>query len=514
MPPTQNVILKPVDWRDIDGDGKANKYDDDDDNDGVPDNNDIFRANPTEWIDQDNDGIGDNEDKDADGDDYVYFSDCDDQNPNAWVSCVSCIDGDTDDHFIGCDAYFSVGEDCDDDYPWLWDSCSVSFDEDGDGHKSFYDSAERSPDCDDENPYLYPGAFEYCDGISNQCSNNEIDTGCELDIVGTFIHEDPMRDIHKIGNYLYFLGPNLKVMDVSDPTSPVIAGQDIDGGPQTAFDLHETEDGKLLAYMVHSYSNSLTIIDVTDPASMNILGGDTVVQAFDIIVDSFTPVGGSTLYTTAYIIRPLGFFEIWDVSNPSSTMKEGETIVVQGGFPTEVNSFVGIWERNLIMLGYDGDVVPIFRTYDISSPQSPSPIGENITGFFDLYDTFISGDYLYGSGFCPLDGETSNGFYIGYYLDFQFKFPWPIELNGETCVPLEPQADPSGIYEQDGFVYVAANEGGLQIFDARDHSNVLQILAFDTAPFKANKILVSGDYAYLTVDQERRLYVLDVSEFQ
>jgi len=53
---------------DIDGDGKANHLDDDDDNDGHPDAKDAFPLEREEWADADGDRIGDNQDADVDAD--------------------------------------------------------------------------------------------------------------------------------------------------------------------------------------------------------------------------------------------------------------------------------------------------------------------------------------------------------------------------------------------------------------------------------------------------------------
>jgi hypothetical protein len=58
-----NCIAKAnTDQFDLDGDGMGNACDPDDDNDGVPDNQDAFPNDPGEWADTDNDGVGDNSD--------------------------------------------------------------------------------------------------------------------------------------------------------------------------------------------------------------------------------------------------------------------------------------------------------------------------------------------------------------------------------------------------------------------------------------------------------------------
>ena len=45
---------------DIDGDGVCNRFDEDDDGDGFPDNIDRFPEDRTEWRDDDRDGVGRN----------------------------------------------------------------------------------------------------------------------------------------------------------------------------------------------------------------------------------------------------------------------------------------------------------------------------------------------------------------------------------------------------------------------------------------------------------------------
>ena len=68
-------------YRDTDADGTADRFDDDDDGDGVDDNMDRFPLDPTESADNDFDGIGDNADPDddndgtADVDDFYPFDD-------------------------------------------------------------------------------------------------------------------------------------------------------------------------------------------------------------------------------------------------------------------------------------------------------------------------------------------------------------------------------------------------------------------------------------------------------
>ena len=62
------LLITPAGAPDVDGDGKANDVDADDDNDGVPDAKDAFPLEREEWADVDADRIGDNMDADVNAD--------------------------------------------------------------------------------------------------------------------------------------------------------------------------------------------------------------------------------------------------------------------------------------------------------------------------------------------------------------------------------------------------------------------------------------------------------------
>ena len=81
------------DENDVDGDGIANVFDPDDDNDGALDFIDALPSDPRDWLDTDSDGIGDFEDRDADGDGVANAMDPFPLDPREW--------NDTDEDGIG-----------------------------------------------------------------------------------------------------------------------------------------------------------------------------------------------------------------------------------------------------------------------------------------------------------------------------------------------------------------------------------------------------------------------------
>ncbi|MCK5801711.1 MAG: putative metal-binding motif-containing protein, partial [Lentisphaeria bacterium] len=98
----------------------------------------------------------------------------DDADENNWTSCDTCVDGDGDGHYAGCDAYTSIdGPDCDDFDENNWISCSDCVDSDGDSAYVDCDAyiSIEGPDCDDNDDASYPGGIEVCDGNDNDCSS-------------------------------------------------------------------------------------------------------------------------------------------------------------------------------------------------------------------------------------------------------------------------------------------------------------------------------------------------------
>lgn len=107
-------------------------------------------------------------DEDADG--YDVTSDCDDNDATVHPGATEVCDGIDDD----CDGEIDEGV-----------TVTYYIDEDGDGwgsERDVIEACEPSPgyvsisgDCDDDNPYIFPGAGELCDGIDNDCDGVEDD---------------------------------------------------------------------------------------------------------------------------------------------------------------------------------------------------------------------------------------------------------------------------------------------------------------------------------------------------
>jgi hypothetical protein len=116
------------------------------------------------WIDNNCNGIvdegcnGDSTFVDTDGDGFPAFADCNDNdpyvNPGAIEECNNGIDN-------NCDG--TIDEGCNGD--------TTAVDYDNDGYNTLVD-------CDDNNPYVNPGAFEECNNVIDNDCDGMIDEDC------------------------------------------------------------------------------------------------------------------------------------------------------------------------------------------------------------------------------------------------------------------------------------------------------------------------------------------------
>jgi hypothetical protein len=205
---------------------------------------------------------------DADGDGYDASVDCDDNNawayPGAFEECNNGIDN-------NCNGVIDEG--CNGD--------STLVDNDGDGYPAF-------ADCNDNNPWVNPGAIEECNnGVDNDC-DGMIDedcggTGCTADII---LMTDSM--LNGAGNAF-----EVWVINATDPTGSTFVWTTGDGNTLTG------------AYPTYTYSELGTYtlcVYMTNAAGC----ADTACVTFTVNPDGTVSPGGALQQTFTLNVSAAG----------------------------------------------------------------------------------------------------------------------------------------------------------------------------------------------------------------
>jgi len=322
-------------------------------------------------------------------------------------------------------------------------------------------------------------------------------------VVGqTDVMPDVLRDIAVVGSYAYVAAGGLSVIDISTPESPLVVGY-----CETPGDANAVAVAGNYAYVADK-GGGLRVIDVSTPESPTEVG------------DCYIP-GGANDVTVA---GPYAYVAAWglrvvDVSTPESPTMVGycgtpgssEGVAVAGNYayvtgerglrvidvstpesPTEVGS----WPESSTEVGScgGGDVMVVgdyaywggLSIIDISTPESPTVVGS--CGTPGGYALAVAGDYAYvvGGGLYVIDVSTPESPTVVGSYETPVSGAWDVAVAGNYA------------YIRDG--------GALRVIDVSTTGSLTVVGSCDT--YAPRDLTVGGDYAYLVL---WGLYVIDVS---
>jgi len=201
-------------------------------------------------------------------------------------------------------------------------------------------------------------------------------------IIGSVYTPGSATDVYVSGNYAYVADRyyyakdfgSFQVIDISDPSSPVIIGS-VDT-PGIAEGVYVSGS---YAYVADSYGG-LQVIDISIPSSPAIIGSvDTPSRAFGVYVS-----GNYAYVADGYYGGDIGGLQVIDISDPSSpviigsvdTPRRASDVYVSGSY-----AYVAVHYRGL-------------QVIDISIPSSPAIIGSVDTPG-RAFGVYVSGNYAY-----------------------------------------------------------------------------------------------------------------------
>jgi hypothetical protein len=276
----------------------------------------------------------------------------------------------------------------------------------------------------------------------------------------------------------------LKIIDVSNPTSPTLRGSSDTSG--IACNVHVAGG---LAY-VADYASGLQIIDVSNPSAAALRGSyATGGEAVGIYVT------GGMAYLTGLRwkgMELIGTLWIVDVSNPTSPTLRGscDTLVL--------GQAVGVYVTDGLAYVTDG-YYGLLEIIDISNPSAPARRGFYFTRG-RAYDVYVVGGLAYVA--C---GRLHESDFSGSLQIIDVLNPASPTLRGSCDLPAEAYG--VCVASSVAYVAIAIPTGSLQIIDVSNPA-APQFRGSYNMPDYAWGVYVTGGLAYVAADQSG-LWILE-----
>lgn len=303
--------------------------------------------------------------------------------------------------------------------------------------------------------------------------------------------------------YVADMEAGIKVIDVSDPTGPLLIGEK-DLGDKT-YDV-VFRDGLLFAASGTVGLQILDLSDAANPATLGSVNTPGTAQGMDLagsyahvadgagglqVIDVSDPtlpviVGSSTTSVEAhavdasegiaYIAGGIGGLEVVDVSDPENPLYIGGTDEPGDAWDVEVRGDYA----------FVADGFGAFHAADVSDPSAPDVVGSLITTLTYPVGVAISGDLAYVAGAKDFFEDT------GSLQIFDITYPHSPEVIGHA----ESRDLAQEVFVRDGYAYVADDDDGLTIMDVSYPSSP-EIVGWVDTPDAAQDVAVEGTWAYV-----------------
>ena len=276
-----------------------------------------------------------------------------------------------------------------------------------------------------------------------------------LQYLGVNVDGKDVRDIELRGQYAYVADGafGLKILDLSDPENPRLAGSLATGGAACGVAV----DGSL-AYVADA-EQGLFIVDVsspTNPVSLGTLEG----SFFQVAADG----------DHAYLAAGTNGLRVVDVSVPSVPV---ETAFFDGNGDPDFKVNDVVLAGGSVYMAIDGGLGQISTSANPST-YSVTPISDS------------DGDKECAALFC-------NGSEI--YLALKDYGVLVYDLSRKLLGSVETPGSAVGVYQHEGLLYVADSTMGLQIYTAVDPASMAPYASYQN--IRAYGVAVADGYAYV-----------------
>jgi hypothetical protein len=301
------------------------------------------------------------------------------------------------------------------------------------------------------------------------------------------------RSVYVSGKYAYTLGSSgLQIISIEDVNNPSVVSSLSINGISTGLDKSIFVAGRY-AYLTANTSNTLYVIDVSNPKSPSIAGSVTDNSRLTNAIAVY--VSGNYAYVAANNTSTVA---IVDVANPTSPLVVGSVTDA-----TKLASVSGVYVsgRYAYAVGRDNSY---FVVIDVLNPSAPSIVGSmtDATNMGGPRAVYVSGKYAYVASdlsysIAIIDvSDPATPFRAGSLID---------ATNLDTAF---------GIYVSGKYAYVAARGvNRLSIIDISNSSTPRFIGSYQNASelYGPISVFISGKYAYVVNLNSANLAVININ---
>jgi len=298
-----------------------------------------------------------------------------------------------------------------------------------------------------------------------------------------------------VGDYCYMTAwssDSFNIIDVSDPSTPVLISQLID-----ATDLAACESVVVVgnyAYITAVGNDSITVVDISDPTNPSIVS--VLKDSTNLRRVEGLEVSGHYLVINCYDTSGNERITIVDISDPLNLIVTGS---VQDATDLDNAIYVIPKGNYAYVSARDSDR---FTSVDISDPTNPSIVSSITNVGFDRCSGFdIKGRYAY------LCGSTADTLSVIDISD-------PANMSVVGSVTDATVLDNIYVCQIEGnYVYASARDANnLVVIDVSDPTDptILSYINDDTLLEGIDDVFIYGGYAYVTCTDARRLTIVEL----
>lgn len=291
--------------------------------------------------------------------------------------------------------------------------------------------------------------------------------------------------------FVSFYNGVIRVVDISDPTSPTIrGGTGVDEWPYCL------ATKGLYAYVGDmGFFQRLTIIDATNPDTLTTSYLDIGKKPYSAYVHDTLLFVGTSGYSPEYN----NSLKVYNIADPLSPVYLGETEIIGNNYETIIQSITAV--GNYV---YFATSAPAVYSVNITNPYFPM-----VTSYFDAQ---IPSGYNWWGKSIAISGTTVFAAYPGKL--WLINATDPNSLSELTSFPTGGMAE--NVAVKDTILFVAAGPAGLWILDVSDPNQPETIANLDSIGFAVD-VIVADNLVYvasmgvLADDPLRGVWIINIS---